>query len=197
MFAPNVWPTFMPKMQDRLNQYMTAANHCGKQLLRAFAASLNIDHDYFVHHFDQPISRGTLIHYPPQDQKMGDDQFGVSPHTDFGTLTLLAQDDTGGLRVLGKDKRWLTAHPIQDTLVVNVGDLLARWTNDRFKSTVHAVVNHSGQERYSMVVAVDPNWNTPITPVVVHNESPKYPSTRCGEYIQQRFDRSFNYQAQP
>ena len=200
MFAPNVWPEFMPELSDTLNEYMAAANHCGFHLLKAFAAGLDIDEDYFVHNFDQPISRGTLIHYPSQgsanfDKK--DDsppQYGVSPHTDFGTLTLLAQDDTGGLQVRGRNGKWLTAHPIANTLVVNVGDLLARWTNDRFQSTVHAVVNRSGRERYSIVVAVDPNWETEIKPVVFDGERPNYEPVTCGEYIQGRFDRSFSYQ---
>ena len=193
LFAPNVWPPFMPSLCDTLNEYMAAANLCGQQLLRAFAASLGIDHDYFVQTFNQPISRGTLIHYPPQHEGMGGDQFGVSPHTDFGTLTLLAQDSTGGLQVMGRDGEWLTAHPIDDTLVVNVGDLLARWTNDRFQSTVHAVVNSTGKERYSIVVAVDPDWDTVVSPVVLEDEMARYPPVRCGEYIQQRFDRSFTY----
>ncbi|NKB75674.1 MAG: 2OG-Fe(II) oxygenase [Gammaproteobacteria bacterium] len=199
MFAPNIWPGFMPEMRAALNQYMAGANHCGQQLLKAFASSLGIEHDYFVRTFDEPISRGTLIHYPPleSDQDVSGnqvDRYGVSPHTDFGTLTLLAQDDTGGLRVKDRQGNWLTAHPIENTLVVNVGDLLARWTNDRFQSTVHAVVNNSGRERYSIVVAVDPNWETEVTPVVLGDEKANYGTVRCGEYIQRRFDHSFNYE---
>ena len=196
MFAPNRWPSFLPEIQQALNQYMQAANDCGQQLLKAFAASLGIEHDYFAKQFDQPISRGTLIHYPPQAPTASDDQFGVSPHTDFGTLTLLAQDNTGGLRVKSRSGQWVTAHPIEDTLVVNVGDLLARWTNDRFQSTEHAVVNNSGKERYSIVVAVDPNWDAVISPVTLENETPHYDPVLCGEYIQGRFDRSFNYHKQ-
>ena len=193
MFAPNRWPDFMPEMRTALNRYMEAANRCGEQLLKAFAASLGVEHDYFTRSFNQPISRGTLVYYPPQEPSSADDQFGVSPHTDFGALTLLVQDQTGGLRVKDGNGEWLTAHPIEDTIVVNVGDLLARWTNDRFQSTVHAVVNSSGRERYSIVVAVDPDWDTEITPVVLDDEKPHYQPVQCGEYIQGRFDRSFQY----
>ena len=95
---------------------------------------------------DRPVSRGSIIYYPPQPPEMGADQFGVSSHTDYGCLTLLYQDSTGGLQVQGRSGSWLTAHPIADTFVVNVGDLLARWSNDRFRSTPHRVVNRSGRD---------------------------------------------------
>lgn len=196
MLPPNNWPDFMPHMRSVLNGYMDAAHRCGKQLLRAIAVSLDIDRDYFVSHFDKPISRGSLIHYPPQSEDMGLDQYGVSPHTDYGTMTLLAQDNTGGLRVRDNHGKWITAHPIEGTLVVNVGDLLARWSNDRFSSTEHAVVNTAGRERYSIAIALDPDWHTPIRPVVTADETPRYDEVRCGDYIQGRFNRSFNYRQQ-
>ena len=193
MLPPNQWPEFLPEMRDVLNRYMAAVHHCGKQLLRAIAVSLEIDSEYFTSFFDKPVTRGSLIYYPHQPETMGADQYGVSPHTDYGTMTILAQDNTGGLRVKNRQGEWLTAHPIEGTLVVNVGDLLARWSNDRFKSTVHAVVNNSGQERYSIAIAMDPNWETPIRPVVEEGESPHYDEVVCGEYIQGRFNRSFSY----
>ncbi len=77
-----------------------------------------------------------------------------------------------------------------------MGDLLARWTNDRFLSTRHAVVNTSGAERLSIPVAVDPNWETAIEPVTFSGEDPHYAIVRCGEYIVDRFDKSFAYRQQ-
>ena len=115
----------------------------------------------------KPVSRGSIISYPPQPPNMGEAQFGVSPHTDHGALTLLYQDGTGGLQVLALDGSWLTAVPIEDTFVVNVGNLLARWTNDRFSSTRRRVVNSSGRERYSATVFVDPEFDTLFEPVVL------------------------------
>ncbi|MGI9317697.1 MAG: isopenicillin N synthase family dioxygenase [bacterium] len=193
LMPPNRWPAFLPEMRNTLGEYMRAAHDCGIQLLRAIAASLEIERDYFVGRFERPISRGSLIHYPPQPPTMGKDQFGVSPHTDYGTMTLLAQDSTGGLRVKGVEGNWLTAHPIEGTIVVNVGDLLARWSNDRFRSTPHSVVNASGKERYSIAIALDPDWDTLIRPVVTEGESSHYGDVLCGDYIRGRFDRSFSY----
>ena len=196
LLPPNRWPNFMPEIRQILPEYLHQAHHTGKQLLRAIAASLDIDLDYFVGKFRKPITRSTLIHYPPQPPTMGEEQFGVSPHTDYGTITLLAQDDTGGLRVQGINGNWLTAHPIEGTIVVNVGDLLARWSNNRFRSTPHCVVNASGKERYSIATAMDPDWDTLVSPVVKPGEQPLYEDVLCGDYIRGRFDRSFSYRQQ-
>lgn len=193
MLPANQWPHAPFDMRETLNEYMAQAHLTGKQLLRAIAVSLDIEQDYFVQYFDKPVTRGSLIHYPPQTTSMGVDQYGVSPHTDYGTMTLLAQDDTGGLRVRDRQGDWITAHPIENTLVVNVGDLLARWSNDRFQSTEHAVVNASGRERFSIAIALDPNWETPVKPVTNEGESSRYDTVNCGDYIQGRFNRSFSY----
>ena len=129
---------------------------------------------------------------------MGTDQFGVAPHTDYGCLTLLWQDATGGLEVLNKQKEWVTAHPIEGTLVVNVGDLLARWTNDRFSSTAHRVINRSGHERYSMALFFDPDVDTLIDPTAVigSDEESHYPPVTCGEHILSRYEAAFSYRKQ-
>ncbi len=191
----NRWPDFDSEFKDQVYPYLEACNACGIDLFRAFAIAMGIPENSFNHSFDAPISRASLVYYPPQPPNLGDDQFGVAPHTDFGCLTLLCQDDIGGLQVQDKNSDWVTAHPIENTLVVNVGDLLQRWTNDRFRSTPHRVVNTSGKDRYSLVTAVDPNFETLIDPKVVckKSEQPKYEPIACGDYILGRFDKSFKY----
>ncbi len=193
MIGPNTWPDDMPEMRATLCAFYDACNACGQRLLKAFAVGLGVDADYFVRRFTKPVSRGSIIYYPPQSPDLGEAQFGVAPHTDYGALTLLAQDDTGGLQVLARDGGWLTAAPVEDSFVVNVGDLLARWTNDRFASTAHRVVNSSGRKRYSAAVFVDPEFDTLIEPVVLAGERPHYDPIRCGEHIQARYDAAFSY----
>ncbi len=193
MIGPNMWPDFMPGLRPLLTGYMDACNALGIRLLRACALSLGVDPGYFTGSFDRPISRGSLIWYPPQPAEAGETQFGVAPHTDYGCLTLLCQDETGGLQVMGRDGDWVTAHPIPGTFVVNVGDLLARWTNDRFASTPHRVVNASGRERLSVAVFVDPDHDTVINPVVAEGEEPHYPPVTCAGHIQGRLDAAFAY----
>lgn len=189
----NRWPEALPEMPDVLNRYFTEANRCGARVLRAFAVGLGIDPGTFTRSFDRPVSRGSLIHYPPQPPDLAREQFGVSPHTDFGVLTLLAQDMNGGLQVRGASGDWVTAHPIPGTLVVNVGDLLARWSNDRFASTPHRVVNSSGRERYSIAFALDPDHDTLVEPIVAAGEAPRYEPVRCGDYIDGRYTKAFAY----
>lgn len=197
MIGPNRWPAFMPELRPALNAYMEASHNCAKRMLRALAVSLDVAEDTFVRHFNKPISRGALVHYPPQPPDAGDQQFGVAPHTDYGVITLLHQDNVGGLQVFSNQKEWVTAHPIPGTLVINSGDLLGRWSNDRFRSNSHRVVNSSGRERLSIAMFIDPDFDTPIVPVTAHGEAANYPEVSCGDYIAGRFDKSFAYRQKP
>ena len=190
---PNRWPAAMPEMRTGLTRFFEAGHGIGWGLLRAVATALDVPPDTFLRTIDRPISRGSIIYYPPQPPEMGSDQFGVSPHTDYGVLTLLYQDATGGLQVQGRDGAWLTAHPIPGSFVVNVGDLLARWSNDRFRSTPHRVVNRSGKSRYSTALFIDPNRDTLVAPLVRPGEVPRYEPVTCGDYLRSRLDATFAY----
>jgi isopenicillin N synthase-like dioxygenase len=191
--APNRWPAFQPGLQGAFASYFDACHAVAWRLMRAFAIALGIAEDSFVRSVANPISRGSAVYYPAQAPELGADQFGVAPHTDYGCLTLVYQANVGGLEVRSRGRQWVLAHRIADTFVVNVGDLLARWTNDRFRSTPHRVVNRSGEERLSLAVFVDPDDGTRIEPVCRPGEAPRYPPVGCGEYIRGRFDESFAY----
>ena len=191
----NQWPREMPELKEGVYPFFEAGLKCGLDLMRAFAIGMGIPEDSFTKNFNEPIARGSIIYYPPQSPDMDETQFGVAPHTDCGCLTLLWQDQVGGLDVLNNDGEWVTAHPIDGTIVVNVGDLLMRWTNNAFKSTQHRVVNRKGIERHSMVVAWDPDYSTLVDPLLVcqNGEKAQYPPIRCGDYVLSRFDSSFSY----
>jgi isopenicillin N synthase-like dioxygenase len=195
LMGPNHWPDFMPEMRPTLSDYYDAIVACGNRLLRGFALSLGRPAGFFEPHFSKPLARGSMVYYPPQPPDLGEQQFGVAPHTDYGGLTLLSQDMTGGLQVLNKAGDWVTAHPIPGTLVINVGDLMARWTNNRFSSNAHRVINTSGRERYTVAVFFDPSFDTVIDPRDLLDDpaTSKYPPTTCGEYIVGRFDKAFKY----
>ncbi len=191
----NQWPQQMPELQASVYPFFEAGLECGRRMMRAFALGMNLPEDAFLQATNEPIARSSIIYYPPQPPDLGETQFGVAPHTDYGCLTLLWQDQVGGLEVQTREGEWVTAHPIEGTLVVNVGDLLMRWTNDGFKSTPHRVVNRKGEERYSMVIAWDPNFDTVVDPSVVcqNGAEPLYPPVSCGDYVLSRFDSSFSY----
>lgn len=193
--TPNNWPSDMPELRAAAYDYFEAVLDCGRRLMKIFALGLDLPEDTFIQNWQRPIARGSVIYYPPQSDSREKDQFGVAPHTDYGCLTVLCQDDVGGLEVQTRDGEWVKAHPIEGTFVVNVGDLLARWSNNRFSSTPHRVVNRSGRERYSLVVAVDPDYETLVDPTVTlaPNTTPNDPAVLCGDYILQRFDKAFSY----
>jgi isopenicillin N synthase-like dioxygenase len=195
LVVPNRWPAAMPELRQALYPYFEAAVECGRTLLRGFALGMDLPEDSFVKRWRKNVSRGASVYYPPQPPHLGREQFGVAPHTDFGVLTVLWQDDSGGLQVLNKQRRWIAAHPIAGTLVVNIGDLLARWTNETFASTPHRVVNTSGHARYSLPVAVDPDHDTLIDPRLVcrPGETPRHEPITCGDYLNWRFDKAFAY----
>jgi len=191
----NQWPTEMLDFKRSVYPFFEAGLQCGRDMMRAFALGMGLPDDSFLKATDEPIARSSIIHYPPQPADLGVEQFGVAPHTDYGCLTLLWQDQVGGLEVQTHEGEWVTAHPIENTIVVNVGDLLMRWTNEGFKSTPHRVVNRKGQERYSMVIAWDPNFDTIVDPSVVCQNGvlPLYSPVNCGDYVLSRFDSSFSY----
>ena len=193
--APNLWPDAPPDFEPALTAYFEEVEACALDLLRGFALAFGLPEEAFIGRRDWPISRAAVTYYPPQPEDLGESQFGVAPHTDYGCLTVLCQDEVGGLQVQARDGSWLAATPIPGTLVVNVGDLLSRWTNGKLRSTPHRVVNASGRERLSLVFAYDPNYETLVDPAMVcaEGEAPREPAISCGDYIQARMDRSFRY----
>ena len=190
----NRWPGFMPQMQAVSMDYFNRAHEVAHQLMRGFALGLDLPDDTFLKTNDAPLSRASFVYYPPQENG-NSGQFGVGPHTDFGVLTVLCQDSVGGLQVETLDGEWIAAPPIPGTLVVNVGDLLARWTNGEYRSTPHRVINTSGKERLSLVLAYDPEPQTMIDPRDIFGPdcAMKEEPISCGDYLQWRFAKAFSY----
>ena len=193
--GPNRWPAAAPNLRDHAKAFFDTAHEIAFHLMRGFALGLDRPEDTFLKTTASPMSRASMVYYPAQDANMGADQFGVGPHNDFGVLTVLCQDDVGGLQVQDLEGQWIAAPPIPGTLVVNVGDLLARWTNDTYRSTPHRVVNSSGRERLSLVLAYDPEPDTPIDSRDLFGEDVEtdYQPITCGDYLVRRFAKAFAY----
>ncbi len=200
LMGPNQWPPALPEFRPAMAAYYDAILDCGQRLLRGFATALALPENHFAAAYAKPLARGTAIFYPPQAPDTTEAQFGVSAHSDYGCITILAQDSTGGLQVKNRAGEWIAAPPIPNTFVINIGDLMARWTNDRYVSTLHRVVNLSGRERQSIATFYDPHFDTPIVAIpscVAPGTAPLYPPTTCGEHIVGRFNRSFAYRTKP
>lgn len=194
--GPNQWPAELPELRPAMEAYFAAIGDTGARLLRAVAAGLGLDPGFFAPHYRLPLQRTQAIFYPPQPPE-DEDVFGLAAHTDFGCITLLWQDSSGGLEVRERQGgAWIPAPPIPGTLVVNVGDLLGRWSNDRFASTPHRVRNLSGHERMSIATFYDPDFAAPIDPRALGAAEPRYAPTTAGAHILGCFDAAFAYRKQ-
>lgn len=163
--GPNQWPAVLPEFRTTVRAYHTALCDLSRQLVRAVAVALHLPPDTLTPHFTRPTTFLRLLYYPPQPPQSPDDLYGSSPHTDYGFLTLLLQDEVGGLQVRTPAGEWIDAPPIPGTLVMNVGDMLHQWSNGRLLSTPHRVINRSGRARYSCPFFFDPDLRTVIEPL--------------------------------
>ena len=196
--GPNQWPD-LPEFRATMLAYVAAMEELGRKLLVAFALALELPADYFGPSFHKPTTFLRLLHYPPQPEASAENQFGSAPHTDYGAITMLAQDSSGGLHVRHRSGEWISATPIPGTFIVNIGDVMARWTNDRYVSTEHRVINTGGGHRYSVPFFFDPNMNVPIECLETCRSAenpPKYPPVLYGDYLLSRLDAHYAYRRQ-
>jgi isopenicillin N synthase-like dioxygenase len=127
------------------------AGGCAQLLMQGVALSLGLPEQHFAGFCHDAMTTLRLLHYPPQSPSAAPGEKGCGAHTDWGGLTLLLQDDNSGLQVWDQESNdWIWAMPVPGSYVVNIGDLISRWTNDLYRSTLHRVVNLSGNERYSV-----------------------------------------------
>lgn len=153
----NKWPDGLPGWRETLLDYFEAVDGVAANLLRAFALSLKLEEDYFLGFYRKPLTQVSLLHYPPQPPRA--DAYGNRPHADATAFTIVLQGDVAGLEVMTKTGNWTAAPPIYGSFVINIGDYMARWTNDRFRSTLHRVVNRTGAERYSIPYFAIPDFD--------------------------------------
>ena len=193
--GPNLWPE-LTGFRDAVEAYEAAMHAFCLRLLSPLAVALGLPREWFAPHFRQPTTFLRLLHYPPHAVDAPEDAFGSAPHTDYGFITILVQDNQGGLEVRRKDGTWLAAPPIEGTWVVNVADMLARWTNGRWQSTPHRVKNLSGGDRYSCPYFFDMSMDS-IVEVLPTCGTAQHPAVRYGDYLMERLDKNYAYRQQP
>ncbi len=194
-YPDNVWPTEVPELEDVATQAYQTLEATGQLLLRAIARYLNLDE----HYFDARVRHGNsiirAIHYYPiaNPEAVPDDAVRAAEHGDINLITLLMGASAEGLEVLRRDGTWVPITALPEQIVVNVGDMLARLTNDRLTSTIHRVVNPSRekmkQPRYSIPFFMHPRADINLTCLAscVSAEHPKkYEDTTAGEFLEER-----------
>lgn len=193
--GPNRHPD-LPGWAALMEQHYADMQALAQTLLRAIALALGIERDFFDARFAEPISVFRMIHYPPRHTARSADQPGAGAHTDYGCVTLLYQDEAGGLQVRNVHGEWIDAPPIPGSFVVNIGDMMARWSNDRYTSTPHRVISPLGVHRYSMPFFAEPHPDTEISCLPNCSSAdnpPKYPPVTSAEYLLSRFADTYAY----
>ncbi|KAI0129419.1 2og-Fe oxygenase family protein [Xylariales sp. AK1849] len=167
LIGPNIFPPNFPEevMKKPTETYYKELLGLSYKIMEILAKGLPYGNDIFVPFMsDDPVCSIRLLHYPPQTSTDAR-QLGAGAHTDFGAITLLWQDMSGGLEVLRDDRNeWVPVDPNPNSYVVNVGDMLSIWTKNAYKSAVHRVINKSNQDRYSIPFFVDGNTDVKLTP---------------------------------
>jgi isopenicillin N synthase-like dioxygenase len=195
--GPNQWPGWLPRFRPAIEAYRHEVERVARAVIRLIAVALGLPETALDRHFERPTTFLRMLCYPPHPAEAGGDQFGAAPHTDYGIITLLAQDDSGGLQVRRRDGGWIDAAPLPGTFVLNVADMLARWTNDRFVSTPHRVINNrTGRDRFSLPFFFDSAMDSVIECLPTctgPGNPPRYQPVRYGDYLMDRLNRNYDY----
>ena len=193
--GPNQWPDTLPGFRTVMQNYYQAAYGLGATIVHGLALSLGVPVSHFDGYLKDASATLRLLHYPPQPANPEPGEKGCGEHTDFGGVTLLLQDEAGGLQVWAKDSGgWIDAPPVPGAFVVNIGDLFARWTNDRYVSTLHRVINVSGCERYSVpfFFTGNPLHKVECIPTCLdEGELPRYPAVTVEQHQIECYRRTY------
>ncbi|KAK9675861.1 hypothetical protein RND81_11G036500 [Saponaria officinalis] len=197
-YGPNIWPTtdILPGWRQTMEKYHSQALEVARAVGRIIALALDLDEDFFdkPEMLGKPIATLRLLHYGSgqvSDPSKG--LYGAGAHSDCGLITLLATDDVVGLQICkdrdAKPEIWEYVPPVKGAFIVNLGDMLERWSNCVFKSTMHRVLG-TGKDRYSIAYFVEPSHECLVECLPScksETNPPKFPPVRCGEYLSQRY----------
>jgi isopenicillin N synthase-like dioxygenase len=183
----NLWPANLPGFRETCLDYYEAMTALAKKLLPLQSVALGLAPDFLSSHeaFDPPVNTLRLLCYPPR-VAANEGQFGISPHSDYGYMTLLAQAKKPGLEILTREGDWVAAPALDGCFLVNTADMGQRWTNDRFRSALHRVINLDGDTRYSIPFFCGTRWDVRLDCLPTcqgAGNPPKYKALSFGEYM--------------
>lgn len=192
-----VWPDRPGDFKIAWSKYYEHMEALAARLMGLFAQALGLGHGFFDDKIDRHLSALRALNYPAQQTPPPPGQVRAGEHTDYGTVTILLPGDaTGGLEVMAADGSWIGVPHVPGAFVVNLGDLMAMWTNDRWRSTLHRVVNPEStvaatERRQSMAFFHQPNWDAEIRclePCMDAGELPRYQPVRSGPWLRSKFE---------
>lgn len=188
LYGPNQWPSDMPYMKNIVNTYYQDACTLWSDVLEAVAEVLGVP-GFFKDKFTKPAAMLRVNYYPSRPIDATKSDFGIAAHTDYGCLTILAQNGVSGLEVQAKTGEWIPVEPEDNDIVVNVWEVLEKFTWWKLRATPHRVIG-SAQERMSLPLFYNPNYDTPLIPLWEDQSKPHWVMT-TGEYIESRYDATY------
>ncbi|HVB81461.1 MAG TPA: 2-oxoglutarate and iron-dependent oxygenase domain-containing protein [Candidatus Binataceae bacterium] len=203
-FAPNLWPERPAELKTLCLEYYRRMSRLSEVVARIFALALGLEENYFEDRMDKHTSALLIHHYPDQPDEPLPDQLRTGAHSDLGMFTILRTEDEhrpGGLEVRNRAGAWVEVPAIRNSFVMNIGDMMMRWTNDRWISTMHRVLNPPraravGNHRMSAPFFYYPNYDTVVECLPNCSSAgnpPKYPPVACGDYRMERISRVMNF----
>ena len=196
-FGHNQWPAALAGFREQTLAYQAAVRSLGDRVLAMLALSLELTGDFFAPYYDMPGTTLRLLRYPPHPRAALANQLGAGAHTDWGGITLLVQDGLGGLEVRNVENQWIQATPVPGTFVVNLGDLMQRWTNGLYRSNMHRVRNNSStRDRYSIPFFYSPRPDSRIECMATCCDAqhpPKFAPCTAAEHTYEMFQRSYGF----
>ena len=171
LHGPNLFPP--GDLGPLILEWLAHCRRIADAVMGGIAAALGLPRDWFAEHLTaEPVQLFRIFHYPALADNATSDEWGVGEHTDYGLLTLLAQDACGGLEVRTPDGRWLDVPAESGVIVCNIGDMLDKLTQGRYRSTPHRVRNTSGRSRLSFPYFFDPSWDATVVPLPLDGSPP-------------------------
>jgi len=196
LLGPNQWPENQPNFRKALESHWDLMILLGRRITEGLAMSLGFDKKKFARFMNKSHSFMRISNYPPygkdQEENMGD---GIGAHIDYGFLTILLQDNIGGLEVKNADNEWVSAPMIPGTFLINIGHMIQRWTNDYYKATVHRVIPPKHETRCSLPFFFEPNFDAIVVPLDTFcskNNPPRYKPFHFGNYLESKFTTSYS-----
>ena len=195
-FAPNIWPDpdRVPGFKEAFETYYAVMEDLAVKLMRLMALALNLDEHWFDDKIADHITNLSVNHYPALEQPALPGQFRRGAHSDWGSLTILYHDGEPGLQIMSPDGEWEDVPVVADSFVVNIGDLMAAWTNDRWVSTLHRVIVPGGDlgDRISIAFFHQPTYDAQIECIptcMSPDDPPHHETTTSGGWILSMLER--------
>jgi isopenicillin N synthase-like dioxygenase len=191
-YAETIWPPEPAEFKPAWQAYYAAMEDLAARIMRVFAVALDLEEGFFDRYIDRPISALRALNYPHPSKPPLPGQLRAGAHSDYGSLTiLLPEAASGGLEIFTPEKIWRAVPPVPGAFIINIGDLMARWTNDRWVSTLHRVVNPApdaagSTRRQSLAYFHQPNWEAEIV-ALPGTGAAKYEPVRSGPYLMGKF----------